>query len=107
MQHLFNQSVLITTSSWFFAPDGQEYRAVWGTLKGIHEAGKTLGFIPNRSHANWFIEIGGMVIMGCQVMYVIACPAKPNVGTVHTWKTDEHKGIMEYDKPTSIYISQE
>jgi len=57
MHSYINQKVLLTSQNWFYAPDGKQYKAVWGTLKGIHEAGKTLGFIPNRSHANWFLEI--------------------------------------------------
>lgn len=64
MHTYINKKVLITTDRWFYGTDGKQYRAVYGTLKGIHEAGKTLGFIPNRSHANWFIEIGSITIMG-------------------------------------------
>lgn len=107
MIHHINQKVLITTSSWFIAPDGKEYRAVWGELKAIHEAGKALGFIPNRAHANWFIEVGSMIIMGCQVMYVTACPDKPDFKTVEHWTANSETGVVAtHQVPTKIYIAE-
>lgn len=103
MQSFINRKVLITTSAWFYGPDGKQYRAVWGTLKAIHEAGKTLGFIPNRSHANWFVEVGNMVIIGCQVMYVLQVDEEPDTGIVHDYSTTT--GILqEFDRPTQILI---
>ncbi|MDH7463994.1 hypothetical protein QEG73_22015 [Chitinophagaceae bacterium 26-R-25] len=104
MQDLLNKKVLITTSNWFYAPDGKQYKAVHGTLQGIHEAGKALGFIPNRSHANWFIQIGQMTIMGCQVMYVIQCETI-NGGEVESWVEDNAKPevITTFLRPSTIY----
>jgi len=106
MLALINKKVLITTQNWFTAPDGKDYKSCWGTLKAIHEAGKSLGFIPNRSHANWFIEVGNMIIMGCQVMYVIDCPEKPKMEMVKAWTSHAEKGIIEYDRPTIIYMAE-
>lgn len=106
MLDLINKKVLITTQGWFIAPDGIEYRACWGTLKSVNEAGKTLGFIPNRSHANWFIQIGNMIIMGCQVMYVIECNEKPNFDKAKSWVHTAEKGVTEYDHPTKIYMAE-
>lgn len=90
-----------------YGKDGRSYRGVHGTLKAVHEAGSTLGFIPNRSHANWFIEIGEMIIMGCQVMYIIECE-NVNTGSVTDWTTEGsgEKGIKEYERPTAIYVVQ-
>lgn len=104
MLDLIGKKVLITTQGWFTAPDGIDYRSVWGELKDIKEAGKHLGFIPNRAHANWFIEVGKMIIMGCQVMYVIECD-KPEVGPTKCYSVHEGK-LLEYDKPTSIFVSE-
>lgn len=105
MHKYINKKVLLTSQSWFYAPDGKQYKAVWGTLKGIHEAGKTLGFIPNRSHANWFIEIGKMTIMGCQVLFVVECDAI-ETGKIQDWKSNEaNGGIEEYERPTAIYVT--
>lgn len=104
MLALIGNKVLITTSNWFYGPDGKSYRAVWGTLKGVHEAGKTLGFIPNRSHANWFIEVGDMNIMGCQVMYVLKCDNKPNTDKTPDWQSDAINGLKEFDRPSAILL---
>jgi hypothetical protein len=99
-----NQNVLCTCQSWFIAPDGVQYRAIWGKLKAIHEAGKTLGFIPNRSHANWYYEIGEAMIMGCQVLYLIKCEEEPATGPVKDYSADASSGIKEYERPSLIYI---
>jgi hypothetical protein len=105
MQNFIGKKVLITTQSWFYGKDGRQYRAVHGTLKAVHEAGKELGFIPNRSHANWFIEIGELIIMGCQVMYVL------ETETVNTEKVEDYsinenipEGIKTYERPCAIYL---
>ncbi len=102
MKHLIGKNVLVTTSNWFIAPDGSDYKACYGELKAINEAGQSLGFIPNRAHANWFIEVGNMVIMGCQVMYVTLADEKPNFGKSKAWSGAEN-GIKEYDRPCVIY----
>lgn len=104
MINFINKKVLVTTQQWFYAPDGIQYRAVYGTLKAVHEAGKTLGFIPNRAHANWFIEIGSMIIMGCQVLYVNQSDTI-HTGNVEEWKADDTKGLVSYERPTAIYIT--
>lgn len=100
------KNVLITTQSFFTAPDGKEYKSVWGELKGIHEAKDYFGFIPNRAHANWFIEIGCMFIMGCQGLYFILCEKEPSTERRQAWTFDAANGIKEFDAPTLIYISK-
>ena len=82
MKNLIGENVLITCGNWFYAPDGKQYRAVWGPLFSISEAKDKLGFSPGRAHANWFIEIGNMVITGCQVNYCLHCPEQPETGRV-------------------------
>ena len=39
---------LITTSAWFFAPDGNNYRAVFGTVHGVETDDQTLGIKTDR-----------------------------------------------------------
>lgn len=106
MQKFIGKKCLVTTTNWFFAPDGNQYRAIWGTLNEIHEAGKSLGFIPNRSHANWFIEIGKVVVMGCQVMYIIQCDEKPVTDKEKAYCYSENKGLDIYERPSSIYVTE-
>lgn len=104
-QDYVGKKVLCTCQSWFVAPDGKQYKALWGELKAIHEAGKTMGFIPNRAHANWFYEIGGMVIMGCQILFLVKCDDRPNTEKVKDWTATDEKGLSEYERPTYIYIA--
>lgn len=63
--------VLVTTSEWFFAPDGREYKAVYGTLRGVFTAEETLGIKPNGKSTNWYAQIGNAVVAGCQIHYVV------------------------------------
>ena len=63
--------VLVTTDNWFFAPDGECYRAVFGTVKAILKDEDTLGVKTNAKSTNWYASIGNMLIAGCQIHYVI------------------------------------
>lgn len=63
--------VLVTTDAWFFAPDGEQYKAVCGTVKGVYTAEETLGVKTNAKSTNWYVEIGNMTIAGCQIHYAI------------------------------------
>ena len=65
---------LVTTDDWFIASDGDQYKAVWGTLKAV-ETDKILGIQTNRHSANWFLVIGDMTVAGCQVHYTIKSPS--------------------------------
>ena len=104
MKHLINKKVLITTTAFFYAPDGVLYRSVWGTLKGVHQAKDVFGFTPSARHTNWFIEVGKVVITGCQVNYLIECENKPNTENAKGWDTHEAKPNV-YERPTGIYIT--
>lgn len=107
MKHLIGKNVLVTTQNWFVADDGLEYKALWGKLKAIHTTQDTLGFTPSRQNTNWFVEIGGMVIAGCQVLYLNACDHKPNNSKAMGWSASADKGYFEYQRPTFIFISED
>lgn len=74
--------LLLSTSKWFYAKDGQQYKAAWGKCRVI-AAVDVLGFQPKNS-ANWLIQVGegedALFLMGCQVNYVQLCQ-KPPLGT--------------------------
>lgn len=73
------QKYLINTDQWFFAPDGENYKAVWGTVHGVVDAEQTLGLKTNRNSTNWYVAIGDMIIAGCQIHYAIAATSyNPN-----------------------------
>lgn len=68
--------VLITTNDWFLAPDGQSYKAVWGTVV-IKRSEDLLGIKPH-NYVNWFAVINGScIIAGCQIHYAVVCDEKP------------------------------
>lgn len=73
---------IITTQSWFYAPDGQSYRAAWGTVK-IVEAKDVFNFTPNRHHDNWYVQIGNdenmVQVAGCEALYSVRCEQRPSV----------------------------
>lgn len=70
---------LITTNQWFYGPDGEQYRAVYGAAEMI-EAKYELGFTPTRS-ANWYVRVGTenhhIVIAGCQIHYALRTDERP------------------------------
>lgn len=102
MKKFVGQKILVTTNGWFYGTDGKLYRGAWGTLHGVHEAKAVIGIDPVRGNANWFIEIGDMVIMGCQVMYFMACPEAPPERNIADHKTDN--GLNEFERPSEIFI---
>jgi hypothetical protein len=65
------EKYLITCNNWFFAPDGQNYRAVWGTVHSVVDSTTALGIKTNSHSSNWYVVIGDLVVAGCQVFYAI------------------------------------
>ncbi|CZT36169.1 hypothetical protein [Rhizobium sp. 9140] len=65
------QKYLINTDQWFFAPDGENYKAVFGTVHAVVDAEQTLGLKTNRNSTNWYVAIGDMIIAGCQIHYAM------------------------------------
>lgn len=101
MQFEQGKKMLITTDAFFFAPDGKQYRAVYGVCKGIHDADGTLGLKTNRNSTNWYVEIGNMLVAGCQIHYAVATD-ECNVGLASGY--DVVEGEVRYFKvPSQIY----
>jgi hypothetical protein len=96
---------LVTTSNWFFAPDGKVYRAVWGDIEILSDS--VLGVKTNSHSSNWFAKIGSekkhAIIAGCQIQYAVKCEAKPNTEDVPDWSYEKSK---VFERPTSIYIAE-
>lgn len=100
------EKALLTLSGWFYAPDGVEYRAVFGTVKGVHSAQETLGVQTNRNSANWYVEIGNMIIAGCQVHYAVRTDIC-NLTSARGWHISDQQGFQEYSRPSAIYFADE
>lgn len=104
MNIAIGEKALITTDNWFYAPNGQSYRAVFGTVKAVKSAEETLGIKPNAKSTNWYIEIGNMTIAGCQIHYAIKTD-ECNDGKALNWSSSAEHGAKEYELPCSIYFA--
>jgi hypothetical protein len=98
---VIGDKVLITTDAWFHCPDGNEYRAVWGTLRAIRSDEETLGIRTNARSTNWYAEVGNMTLAGCQIHYAIKCD-KPNLGEAKDWAMEEGK-VVKFSRPSRIF----
>ncbi len=85
---------LITTDNWFYAPDGEQYRSVWGYFEIINK------FTPLKPSTDWFLKCGKLIIAGSQIHYIIECEKKPKIQT----KTREGNGEITIHK--NIYIPE-
>jgi len=92
------KNYLVTTDGWFIAPDGEQYRSVWGkcTIKTTEE---TLGMTPIRPSTNWFLCVGKTIIAGCHIHYLIQCDKKPD--------SEFYIDFESKNKVGRIYISEE
>ena len=95
-------NVLVTTQNWFIAPDGKQYKAVFGTVNGIHSDEDTLGIKTNRASTNWYVVVGSMTIAGCQIYYSIETD-NCNFDYVQDYSTSADKGCVEYQSPSRIF----
>tara|TARA_R110002095_G_scaffold159771_2_gene138559 strand:- start:224 stop:574 length:351 start_codon:yes stop_codon:yes gene_type:complete len=76
VSQMLNKDILVTTDGWFIGHDGQQYRAVYGKLIAIHTDEQALGVKTNARSTNWYAQVGGMLIAGCQIHYAINCEGK-------------------------------
>lgn len=95
--------VLITTNGWFYAPDGKQYNAVFGTLQAIKSDVETLGIRTNARSTNWYVQVGRVTIAGCQVYYAVRTD-DVYLGDVTGWG-DVGGKVETYNKPCLIYCA--
>lgn len=86
-----NEYYLITANNWFYGPDGESYRAVWGKAK-VFEAKTVFGINPIRS-TNWFMKVGegdkSVLMAGCQIHYAMRCDKRPTIKEGTYARTDQ------------------
>lgn len=85
------EKYLITTNNWFYGSDGRQYRAAHGTVTAILDSEQVLGIKANRHSTNWYVEIGNLIIAGCQIHYVLKTDSV-EFNTVHD--TSENNGVV-------------
>lgn len=99
---------LITTDRWFTAPDGSDYKSVWGEVEILQDS--ILGVRTNAKSTNWYAKVGTeenhVIIAGCQIHYAIKCNDKPNTNKGNSWHLDAPNGIKECERPCVIYIAE-
>ena len=101
MDFQIGQKVLINTDNWFIAPNGRQYRAVFGTVHAILNDTDTLGIKTNARSTNWYVKIGNMLIAGCQIHYAVATD-NVQLGTVEEFTIVDGKA-KHYRQPSTIY----
>jgi hypothetical protein len=102
LQMPIGSEVLITTDNWFYAPDGRCYRAATGKLIAIMDD-SVLGIHTNRNSTNWYVQVGNLMIAGCQIHYAIRLSKPMDVsGTISDFR--EVGGEVKYfEHPSYIY----
>lgn len=96
------KKALITTDCWFIAPNGQQYRSVFGTVKAVRSSEETLGVRTNARSTNWYVEIGCMTLAGCQIHYAIRTDSV-NFNSCEDYSASSSDGICKYVRPSSIF----
>jgi len=101
---------LINTDNWFIAPDGRQYRAVWGSVKILND-NEVFGIKTNRGSSNWFALVGNgknqMIVAGCQIHYATKSDERPNTEDVPDYQADAASGLRTFSTPTKIWIAEE
>lgn len=98
---------LINTDNWFYAPDGKQYKAVWGNVQIIEDS--FLGIKTNRNSSNWFARVGTeknhVIIAGCQIHYAVKCERPPVRKDFETWEMKDGNVFLA-KIPNPIYFAK-
>lgn len=97
---------LITTDAWFYAPNGCQYRSVWGEVEIVSDA--ILGIKTNVRSSNWFAKIGTeknhVIVAGCQIHYAVKSDKKPETISTNIIVTD---GIRKTEERLyAVYLAE-
>lgn len=103
---------LVTFSNWFYAPDGQQYKAAWGIINMLIEKRTGVGFSANpvdelySKIGNNDIKIGdgdkSLIVSGSMIQFVLECHDKPKqLEGTYTLKDDSREHINN-----AIYIAE-
>lgn len=101
-QYQVGKKYLVTTDAWFYAPDGRQYRSVYGTLKGIFSDTETLGIKTNARSTNWYLVLGSLRIAGCQIHYAFQSDHVKTAGMISDYSVVDGKRV-DYEIPVNIY----
>jgi hypothetical protein len=99
---LIGRKVLITCDNYFFAPDGRQYRAVFGTLAAVQTSEESLGIKVSVRSQDWYMTVGNMKIASCQIHYAILTESC-NFERAPDYQISPEKGLLEFNRPSGIY----
>lgn len=98
---------LITTDNWFLAPDGKQYKGVWGNVEIIED--NFLGIKTNARSSNWFAKVGSedkfVIVAGCQIHYAVKCENKPKIGDIQDQITKDGD-VKNFVRSEYYYIAE-
>ncbi len=97
------QKYLLTTDQWFFAPDGESYRSVFGTVHALVDSEVALGMKTNRNSTNWYVAIGDMIVAGCQIHYAMRANSVNQAPSKHVELDHEGKRTIAENALPRIY----
>lgn len=100
---------IVTTDSWFYAPDGNSYKAVWGDVEIFEDS--ILGIKTNKNASNWYAKVGSednyVIVAGCQIHYAVKCETEPNNQTYRHELIHELEVKSVVAKTPRIYIAKQ
>jgi hypothetical protein len=78
--------LLVNTDEYWFARDGQQYKAFWGNCR-IRKADEIFGFKPTGGSTNWYLQVGdgdgAMFLAGCRIHYAQVCLDRPTATSIY------------------------
>lgn len=86
------KNLLVTTDKWFMAPNGQEYKYIYGNAH-FRTTENILGFNPEKS-TNWILDFGDVIIMGCQIHYISICKNELKKEIVRVYRSEQISTIL-------------
>lgn len=103
VEQMVGKRVLVTTDCWFTAPNGEQYKAVYGELIAVQTDQEALGIKTNAKSTNWYAQVGNMLMAGCQIHYAINCDGiDVFLGDISHQDTHEGRCIIT-KQPSRIY----
>ena len=101
--------VLVTTDGWFYAPDGESYRAVFGTLVELVITEEKYGIKNDKNTAKWALKIGNMLIAGCRIHYIVKTDKCNGTDgpTLTEWSEKRDTWVDKREPKSRIYFSDD
>lgn len=93
VKDMIGKKVLVNTKDWLIAPDGEQYKAVYGTVKEIFlcTEKEVPGAKNSNTHANWYLQIGNTFVNVCDVG---SCIITDSISVLPPKRRDTYEGAL-------------